>query len=129
MLMTPITPKVMARPMAASSSTEPSDRPYQAFCTIDHSARLLWIEVIAPAAALLTSGGWSGPRLVSSAKRLLVAARLEDRDGLETVDLGGIRLEQQDRRARLGEGRLGGLVGFLGKRFVDRPAARLVMRS
>ena len=51
MLMTPITPKVMASPIAASSSTEPSDRPYQAFCTIDHIARLLWIEAIAPAAA------------------------------------------------------------------------------
>ncbi len=67
MLMTPITPKVMARPMAASSSTEPSDRPYQAFCTIDHSARLPWIDVIALATALLISGGWSGPRLVKSA--------------------------------------------------------------
>ena len=33
MLMTPITPKVIASPIAASSSTEPSDRPYQAFCT------------------------------------------------------------------------------------------------
>ena len=32
MLMTPITPKVMARPTAASSSTEPSDRPNQTFC-------------------------------------------------------------------------------------------------
>ena len=41
MLMTPITPKVMARPIAASNSTEPSDRPYQAFCTTDHIASLL----------------------------------------------------------------------------------------
>ena len=57
MLMTPITPKVMASPIAASSSTEPSDRPYQAFCTIDHIARLLWIEDTAPAAALATGGG------------------------------------------------------------------------
>ena len=38
MLMTPMTPKVMARPMAASSSTEPSESPYQAFCTVFHSA-------------------------------------------------------------------------------------------
>ena len=67
MLMTPITPKVMASPIAASSSTEPSDRPYQAFCTIDHIARLLWIEAIAPAAACATSGGWSLPSPVSSA--------------------------------------------------------------
>src|SRR5439155_423786 len=50
MLMTPITPKVMARPIAASSSTEPSDRPYQAFCTADHIARLLWIAEVALAA-------------------------------------------------------------------------------
>ena len=33
MLMTPITPKVMARPIAASSNTEPSESPYQAFCS------------------------------------------------------------------------------------------------
>ena len=39
MLMTPMTPKVMARPMAASSSTEPSDSPYQTFCAADHRAR------------------------------------------------------------------------------------------
>src|SRR5882757_4869035 len=68
MLMTPITPKVMASPIAASSSTEPSDSPYQAFCTVDHSARLLWIAEIAEAAALATSGGWSLPRPVSIAR-------------------------------------------------------------
>ena len=50
-LMTPMTPKVMASPMAASSRTEPSDRPYQAFCTVDQSARLLWIADVALAAA------------------------------------------------------------------------------
>ena len=43
MLMTPITPKVMARPIAASSSTEPSESPYQAFCTALQNARLPWI--------------------------------------------------------------------------------------
>jgi len=57
MLMTPITPKVMARPIAASSRTEPSDRPYQAFCAADHIERLLWIAAIAAAAALATAGG------------------------------------------------------------------------
>ena len=31
MLMTPITPNVIARPIAASSSTEPSETPYQTF--------------------------------------------------------------------------------------------------
>ena len=44
MLMTPITPKVMASPIAASSSTEPSERPYQVFCTAVQIARLFWIE-------------------------------------------------------------------------------------
>ena len=67
MLMTPITPKVMARPMAASSSTEPSDSPYQAFCTIDHSARLLWMADVALAAARAIAGGWSPVKPVSSA--------------------------------------------------------------
>ena len=33
MLITPITPKVMARPTAASSSTDPSDSPNQTFCS------------------------------------------------------------------------------------------------
>ena len=32
MLMTPMTPKVMASPIAASSRTEPSEMPYQTFC-------------------------------------------------------------------------------------------------
>ena len=65
--MTPMTPKVIASPIAASKSTEPSDRPYQAFCTIDHMARLLWIEAIALAAARATLGGTSLGRPVSSA--------------------------------------------------------------
>ena len=56
MLMTPITPKVMASPIAASSNTEPSDSPYQAFCTVDHSARLRWIEAVAFAAAPTMAG-------------------------------------------------------------------------
>ena len=56
MLMTPITPKVMARPIAASSSTEPSERPYQRFCTWAHIASVCSIERIARSAAFLTSG-------------------------------------------------------------------------
>ena len=38
MLMTPMTPKVMARPIAASSSTEPSEMPYQMFWPAAQSA-------------------------------------------------------------------------------------------
>ncbi len=56
MLMTPITPKVMARPMAASSSTEPSESPYQAFCAAVQIARPLWIEAMASVAAFFTAG-------------------------------------------------------------------------
>ena len=58
MLMTPITPKVMARPMAASSSTEPSDSPYQAFCTVFQIAKVLWILPLAAATAACTCGDW-----------------------------------------------------------------------
>ena len=57
MLMTPITPKVMASPIAASSSTEPSESPYQAFCSAVHMARLFSIEAMASVAAFLTAGG------------------------------------------------------------------------
>ena len=54
MLMMPITPKVMARPMAASSSTEPSDRPYQTFCSACHIASCVLIALIALLAAART---------------------------------------------------------------------------
>ena len=127
MLMTPMTPKVMASPIAASSSTEPSDRPYQAFCTIDHIARLLWIEAIALVAARATLGGTSLPQAGQQRHRFLVALRLDDGDGFELFDLGRVRLVEQDRRAGLGEGRLGGLVGFLGQRAVDDGKRALLM--
>ena len=127
MLMTPITPKVMARPIAASSSTEPSDRPYQAFCTSDHSARLLWIADVALAAARATAGGWSAGQAGQQRQRFLIAARLDGGDGFELLGVGGVFLEQQDRRARLGECQLRGLVGFLLQRAVDRRQHGLVM--
>src|ERR671922_226723 len=38
MLMTPMTPNVIASPMAARRSTEPSDSPYQTFCAMVQSA-------------------------------------------------------------------------------------------
>ena len=67
-LMTPITPKVMASPIAASRSTEPSEMPYQQFCTVFQIARRPWIEAMALAAAFATGGEvlavspWSNPR-------------------------------------------------------------------
>ena len=61
MLMTPITPKVMARPMAASSSTEPSEMPYQAFWTPDQIASVFCIAEVALAAARAIAGGCCSP--------------------------------------------------------------------
>ena len=60
MLMTPITPKVMASPMAASSSTDPSDRPYQAFCNRRPHLELgVWIAATPSLAARETAAGVS----------------------------------------------------------------------
>ncbi len=56
MLITPITPNVMARPMAARSSTEPSEMPYQAFCTASQTASLFLIAPMAAAALVATAG-------------------------------------------------------------------------
>ena len=47
MLLTPMTPKVMARPMAASSNTEPSETPYQTFWPISQATRPVSILAIA----------------------------------------------------------------------------------
>ncbi len=57
---------VMARPMAASKSTEPSEIPYQAFCTASHTARRFWMAPTAAAAAFMTGGEVSPGRLESS---------------------------------------------------------------
>ena len=55
MLITPMVPKVMASPIAASSSTEPSEMPYQTFCATSQAA-IVWRIASAPAvAASLTS--------------------------------------------------------------------------
>ena len=87
MLMTPITPKVMARPMAASSSTEPSDMPYQRFWATLHSARRSSMAAMASAAARCTAGGLVGRQRAQQAERILVAALAHDGDGLELVGL------------------------------------------
>ena len=66
MLMMPMTPNVMARPMAASSSTEPSDRPYQMFCTLRHSASFAWMLADALSAASFTRPSLDAPMVVST---------------------------------------------------------------
>ena len=88
---------------------------------------MLWIEAIALAAARATLGGTSLPQAGQQRHRFLVAARLDDGDGFELFDLGCVGLVEQDRGAGLGEGRLGGLVGFLGERAVDHGKRALVM--
>ena len=66
MLITPITPKVMASPMAASSSTEPSEMPYQAFCTVFQMPSRLRMAAAALAAAFTTGAAVPAGRLCKS---------------------------------------------------------------
>ncbi len=120
MLMTPITPKVMARPMAASSSTEPSESPYQAFCTAVHSARPFWIDAMASAAAFFTAGGALGRQAAEQRERVLVAALADHRDGVELVGLGRAVEIEHDRGARLDQRLLHPRVGLLGDRLFER---------
>ena len=88
---------------------------------------MLWIEAIALAAARATLGGTSLPQAGQQRHRFLVAPRLDDGDGFELFHLGRVRLVEQDRSAGLGEGRLGGLVGFLRQRAVDDGKRALLM--
>src|SRR5262249_11956846 len=57
----------------------------------------------------------------------LVAAGLDDGDGIELVGLRRVRLEQQDRRAGLGQRSRGGLFCFLCQRLFDNRQRRRVM--
>ena len=68
MLMTPITPNVIARPIAASSNTEPSETPCQAFCAASHKASCCRIAVAAAVAARRMFGGASGGTAMSTAR-------------------------------------------------------------
>ena len=128
MLMTPITPKVMARPMAASSSTEPSDRPYQAFCTIDHSARLRWMAAVAFAAALAIAAGWSPVSPVSSASaswspRALMVAMASSFSASVASGLNSRMAARASVKASLAR-----LDGFLLQRLVDQRQHGFVVR-
>ncbi len=100
MLMTPITPKVMASPMAASSSTEPSDSPYQAFCSASQNTSRLWMPVIASCASFCTAGGVFAGRPDKQRDRFLVAAIANDGDGVELLNFGGVVLVEKDGGTR-----------------------------
>ncbi len=60
-------------------------------------------------------------------QRFLIAARLDGGDGLKFLGVGGVFLEQQDRRARFAECQLRALVGLLLQRAVDRRQHGLVV--
>ena len=129
MLMTPMTPNVMASPIAASSSTEPSERPYQVFCSAVHSARLFWIDAIASAAACFTAGGRVRRQAAEQRERVLVAALADHRDGLELVGLGRAVEIEHDGGARLDQRLLDAGVVLLGDAPRRAPASAFGSRD
>ena len=96
MLMTPMTPKVMARPIAASSRTEPSESPYQTFWTLFHIVRLVWIAPIASCAVRLTPSGVPAGRLDSNASASWSPRWRMHADRFDLLGFAGVRLEQDD---------------------------------
>ena len=120
MLMTPITPNVMARPMAASSSTEPSESPYQAFCTVLHSASRLSIDAIASAAARCTSCGCPAGRPASRPRASWSArSRITVTAASLSFSLASAWNRMTAARASV-ERALDAAVGFLGERGIER---------
>ena len=98
MLMTPMTPKVMARPMAASSRTEPSEMPYQMFCPADQSARDALIVEIAADAACFSGPSALASKAVSNDSASRLPLRGDEIDGRELVGLR--KIGNQHRRKR-----------------------------
>ncbi len=100
MLMTPMTPNVMASPIAASSRTEPSEMPVPGVLhrAPQSETRLDFRDAIGGGLAQ----GWRGIRRqpAEQAERLLVAAFAQHRDGVELIDVLGIRHGDDDRSPR-----------------------------
>ena len=92
MLMTPMTPKVMARPMAASSSTEPSESPYQRFCTRVPQRQTVLDLGAGRARGRVHVGRQVGRQPVEQAERILVAAVADDGDRRDLVGRARIRV-------------------------------------
>ena len=116
MLMTPMTPKVIARPIAASSRTDEAEIPYQRFCATPHRARRAWIALRADCSRALhrrIGGLLRNP--FDEALRVLVAALFQCRNRRETV-LGRCAVAGGEDRG-LGElqGRGDARVAFLGE--------------
>ena len=86
MLMTPMTPKVMARPIAASRRTDEAESPYQRSCAAPHRASRVWIEERADwRRAPDVRVGRLLQHLVDQALRVAVAARLQRLDRAEAI--------------------------------------------
>ena len=116
MLMTPMTPKVMARPMAASSRTEPSESPYQTFWTLSHIARLALDRADRVLRGALDAVGRAGRQARQQRQRLLVAALAHDADRFDLFGFAGVRLEQDDGGVRFDQRAPDGRDGL----FLDR---------
>ena len=114
MLMTPMTPKVMARPMAASKSTEPSEIPYQAFCTASQTPRRFWMAATATAAAFHHRRRGVGRQAGEEPEGVLIAALADNVHGGELVFIAGLVVGQNDRGARLQQRALDPRVLLLG---------------
>jgi hypothetical protein len=99
--------------MAASSSTEPSEIPYQAFCTVSQAASVRSIEAIASAASLL-DGAVCCPAGRAAGQRFVVAAVADHADRVDLVGFGRAVEIEDDSGARLAQGALDACIGFLG---------------
>ena len=80
MLMTPITPNVMASPIAASSSTEPSERPYQSVLHRRPDRKLALDRGNRVARGALHGSRRARRQAGQQAERVLVAAGADDAD-------------------------------------------------
>src|SRR5262249_15528563 len=117
MLITPITPKVMASPMAASSSTEPSEMPYQAFCTASQTASRFLMAPIS--SARRDRRGNVGRQAGQETKGVLVTALADPVDGGELVVFAAFIAREDDRGARFGQRALHASILLLRQRRFD----------
>ncbi len=100
MLMTPMTPKVMARPIAASSSTEPSDRPNQTFWPTPQKPAPLSMLGDRRAARPRRPRRLRRRRAAQQRERVAVAALGQHGDRRELARLLGGRIGDEHRAAR-----------------------------
>ena len=90
MLITPITPKVMASPMAASNRIEPREMPWNTASAPSNQARWLSIFSIADSAAARTSGGAFSSKATSPSSARTAGSRLSDRRSMAAMRSSGV---------------------------------------